>query len=296
MRRFLALTFLGVIWSLSCGDYEEGRFTASAIVEGTSVNVAALTGGRLLEVPVQEGDRVEAGQTVAVVDSEKLTYQLEQVEAGLQEIAVQRTIQKNAVEIARTRFENAEAKYQRFLDLYQKASASRQAVDDLQAAYDAAKNQLENARQNLQLMQSKERALRAQRKLLKRQMADAVIAAPIAGTVATQYFEAGETVPTGAPVVEIINLDELWSKVYVSEMLLPKIQLGQTADVRIDGTERRLQGRVTWISPKAEFTPKNILTEETRTSLVYAVKITIDNKEQLLKHGMPVEITLTLGS
>ncbi|MCI0693729.1 HlyD family efflux transporter periplasmic adaptor subunit [candidate division KSB1 bacterium] len=84
----------------------------------------------------------------------------------------------------------------------------------------------------------------------------------------------------------------MWTKVYVSETYLPQIKIGQPAQVKIDGTDQTLEGTVAWISAKAEFTPKNILTEESRTALVYAVKINIENPTRVLKHGMPVSIVL----
>jgi len=92
--------------------------------------------------------------------------------------------------------------------------------------------------------------------------------------------------------VEIINLDEVWVKIYVSETMLPEIKVGQKVVVRPDGSSKKLEGKISWISPKAEFTPKTILTPETRTSLVYAVKILIPNQDKILKQGMPVEIHL----
>jgi len=165
-------------------------------------------------------------------------------------------------------------------------------LDDLKLNYDRAKTALETAQQNLQTLNSREKSLAAQGKLLQRQINDATITAPIAGTITTRYYDQGEIIPLNAPFVEIIDLSKMWAKVYVSETFLPRIKIGQPAEIKIDGVEQSQSGVVSWISAKAEFTPKNILTQESRTALVYAVKITIDNPEQVLKHGMPVSITL----
>ena len=91
-------------------------------------------------------------------------------------------------------------------------------------------------------------------------------------------------------------MSKVWTKVYVSELLLPKINTGDEVEIFIDGIDDTKTGEVSWISPKAEFTPKNILTDETRTSLVYAVKVIIDNPDKILKHGMPVKVVLNFGS
>jgi HlyD family secretion protein len=292
-RSLLRLGALALIlvWA-ACSENEDATFDASGIVEGTPVKVAAQTGGYILAMPVAEGEHVESGMVVAVVDSEKLTYQLEQVEAALSELAVQYQISQNSLLRIEADFEHGETKYRRFQELYKNNSASQQVVDDLKQAYDAALTQLQNARQNLRLLDSRKTGLLAQGKLLRRQIRDAVVVAPISGTVTGKYFETGETVPTGLAVVEIIDLSEMWIKIYISEKMLARITVGQTAQIRVDGTDQRLEGHVAWISPQAEFTPKNILTEENRTALVYAVKVIIANPDKILKHGMPVELAL----
>ncbi|MFQ5865568.1 MAG: HlyD family secretion protein [bacterium] len=285
----LVITLVLVVLS-GCSQNNSETFTASGIVEGTAVKVAAQTGGYILKVNFEEGQEVEQGRVIAVVDTEKLFYQLEQIEAALEEVKAQYEINLNILEKAKLDYEHITKKYNRYQDLYKKKSASEQVLDDLKSASDAAKTQLENAQQNLKLVESKQNGLQAQRKLLQRRIRDATITAPLSGTVTTKYFEAGETIPTGAAVVEIIDLERMWTKVYVSVLLLPKIKVGQEVEIRIDGTAQTLTGYVSWISPKAEFTPKNILTKESRTSRVYAVKVNVNNRDKLLKHGMPVEI------
>lgn len=294
MRAKVSFFVLILILYTACGDADDERFTASGIVEGTAVKVAAQTGGFILKMNFDEGQDLEIGQTIAIVDTEKLSFRLEQIQAGIEEVDVQRQISRSALERAQIEHEHIKTKYERFLDLYEKQSASKQTLDDLKNAYDVATTQLQSARQNLKLVESKQKQLHAERKLVARQIRDAMITAPISGTITTQYFEAGETAPTGAPVVEMIDLRQMWTKIYVSEKMLPHIRIGQDATIKIDGTDTTLTGRVVWISQKAEFTPKNILTEENRTSLVYAVKVEVDNPDGLLKHGMPVEISLKL--
>ena len=292
MRKNRVSYFLVLLFSMGCGDDSRDQFVASGIMEGTSVKVAAQTGGLMLALNVDEGDEIQMGQAIAVIDTEKLVYQSQQIEAGLQEVRVQKQINSNLLEKARLDFEHIKTKYTRYQELYEKNSASKQVLDDLKNAYDLAATQLENAQQNLNMVEARHQGLEAQYNLVKRQIRDATITAPVAGTITTKYFDAGEIVLTGAAVVEVIDLQKMWTKVYVSELALPRVKLGQSAEIRIDGTDQTLAGRVSWISPKAEFTPKNILTEESRTSLVYAVKVVVENPDRILKHGMPVEIAL----
>lgn len=292
MKRSFARILPALLLLAGCGNNDGSSFRASAIVEGTAVKVAAQTGGYLQQVLIEEGQTVQLGQTIAVVDTEKLGYQLEQVEANLQDLQTQRRVAVANVQRAREDYTYAKTKYNRFLDLFQKNAATQQALDDAKIAHDRARTALESAEQTLASFGSKEKSLDAQGKLLRRQINDAIVKAPINGTITTRYYDTGETISPNAPLVEIIDLSKMWAKVYVSETFLSRIKIGQTAEVRIDGAEQTLTGAVAWISAKSEFTPKNILTEESRTALVYAVKINIDNPDGILKHGMPVSISL----
>jgi HlyD family secretion protein len=288
----LALLLPTLLLLASCERKNNSTFQASAIIEGTAIKVAAQTGGYLLHVNIEEGEEVEAGDTLAVVDAEKLGYQLAQIQASLDELNVQHRLATTNLRRAQEDYDYAKTKYERHRDLFEKNAASQQALDDLKIVYDRATTALESAKQSLQALGSKEKGLAAQAKLLQRQIDDAMVKAPIGGTITTKFYDAGETIPPNAPVAEIIDLAKMWTKVYVSETYLPHIKIGQTAQVKIDGTSQTLTGRVTWISSKAEFTPKNILTPESRTALVYAVKIIIENPDRVLKHGMPVSIAL----
>ncbi len=292
MKPILKLLLPTVLLMMGCEKKNESTFQASAIIEGTAIKVAAQTGGYLLKVNFDEGQEVTTGDTLAVVDAEKLSYQLDQISAGLDELEVQHRLANTSLRRAQEDFDYAKTRYERFRELFAKNAASQQALDDAKIAYDRASTALESARQSLQMIASKEKGLEAQTKLLQRQINDALVTAPISGTVTTRFYDAGETIPPNAPIVEIIDLQKMWTKVYVSETYLPQIRLGQNAQVKIDGATQTLTGTITWVSAKAEFTPKNILTPESRTALVYAVKVTVDNPDHVLKHGMPVSITL----
>lgn len=292
MKHLPKIFLPALVLMISCEKKNNSTFQASAIIEGTAIKVSAQTGGYLMQMNFDEGQDVQIGQTIAVVDTEKLSYQLEQIRANLDELNVQHRIATTNLRRAQDDHEYAKTKYERYLDLFQKNAASQQALDDLKIAYDRAKTAMESTQQALASIASKEKGLEAQAKLLRRQINDALVKAPITGTITTRYYDAGETIPSNAPVVEIVDLSKMWAKVYVSETYLSSIKIGQPAQIKIDGSEQTLNGDVAWISAKAEFTPKNILTQESRTALVYAVKITVNNPERILKHGMPVAISL----
>ena len=131
----------------------------------------------------------------------------------------------------------------------------------------------------------------AQIAVLQKSLADAVLTSPVAGIVTAKLADAGETIAPRTPVVAITDLDHAWANVYVDEPVVPRLRLGQPVALITDAGQR-LPGRITFISPKAEFTPRNVQTAAERSKLVYRIKVNADNRDGVLKPGMPVEAEL----
>jgi len=126
-------------------------------------------------------------------------------------------------------------------------------------------------------------------------LGDTKLYAPISGVVFRKNVELGEIVQNGAAVFTVGDLDHPWVKVYVKEDKLGLVKLGQKAKIAVDTfKDRSYDGTVTFISSQAEFTPKNVQTEEERVKLVFGVKVTVENKNQELKPGMPADVRITL--
>jgi HlyD family secretion protein len=134
-------------------------------------------------------------------------------------------------------------------------------------------------------------AAEAQIAVLRKNLADAILNSPVAGIVTAKLADAGETIAPRTPVVAITDLDHAWANVYVDEPVVPRLRLGQAVPLITDAGQR-LQGSITFISPKAEFTPRNVQTAAERSKLVYRIKVSADNREGVLKPGMPVEAEL----
>jgi HlyD family secretion protein len=287
---FVTLIILTFI-ILSCSDNESiNEYTG--IVEGVSIKVPALTGGKILNMNISEGQYVEKGQLIAVIDTLELTINKDQVLATLEEVAVQREIAKTNVSRTQNDYNYIKDKFDRMNKLYESNSIPKQTLDDVKNKYESVESALVSAKQSLKSIEAKRKQLEAQLKLMQKKINDAKIISPFSGYVTSKYFEAGEALMPMNPVVEIIDTKKMETDIYVSETHLPQIKLGQEVTIKIDGTDKNLNGTIEWISPEAEFTPKTILTPETRTSLVYAVKIAIENPDGILKHGMPVVVRL----
>lgn len=292
MRVQLLLLFLSmIVFFTSCEDNKNENLYTS-VVEGTTVQVPALIGGLIKQLRVESGDEITANSIIAIVDTLELSYQREQLLASLEELTVQREIAQTTLNQAKTNEAYLQEKQQRIAALFKTNSTSRQSLDDINTGVRQAALATAQARQRLQTILSKRKQINAQLATLNKKIQDAVITAPLAGIITQKYFEAGEAIPPMSPIVEITEIYKVDIKIYVSAQTLPGIQYEESVKVRTDGLDQDLSGRVSWISPRAEFTPKSILTPETRSSLVYAVKIRVENPNGLLKHGMPVEVEL----
>lgn len=292
MKKIGALILLSTCYLFfSCGSDNSSKIY-TGVVEGTAIKIPAMTGGKIVELLIEEGQQVNAGQLIAIIDTLELSYQRENLQGILQEISSQEQSAAATVTRARNELSYITEKFQRYNDLRRTESVSQQIVDDL-------KNQLQNAESAYQVASKQYESIAARKvqvaaqlKSVNKKIADALIVAPAAGVITTKFYEQGEAVPPLSPIAEVISLEQVWVKIYLSETVLPHVKTGQEVKIKIDETNQTLTGTISWINSKAEFTPKTILTPETRTSLVYAAKVLIPNKDYILKHGMPVEIHL----
>jgi len=276
---------------LGCGNNSKSS-TYTGVLEGKSVQVPALTGGKVVKLLVDTGEEVKEGAVLAVIDTTELVLQRIQLGATLEELAVQKEIAETNLKRSKADLEYVQQREGRMKMLYENQAMPKQNLDDLRNEMQRAQSAYEAARQQVRSLESRKKQIEAQAGMVEKKISDAVITAPVGGLVSTLYYEVGEAVPPMQPVLELIHVSELEVKIYIPEKELPNVKHGQEVKIRVDGVKEELPGRVSWVSPKAEFTPKTILTPETRTSLVYAVKVTIPNPKRTLKHGMPVEVIL----
>jgi HlyD family secretion protein len=134
-------------------------------------------------------------------------------------------------------------------------------------------------------------AVDAQVAVLEKSLADALLTSPVAGIVTSKLIDAGEVIAARTAVVVVTDLDHAWANVYVDEPVVPRLKLGEKVALVTDAGQR-LDGTISFISPKAEFTPRNVQTAAERSRLVYRIKVSTDNREGILKPGMPVEAEL----
>ncbi len=289
--RGISILLLSALWFISCNSSEEDQ-QYTGIIEGTVVKIPALSGGQILEIYIDLGDEIQSGQVLASVDSTELSYQRQQLLAGLRELDAQTAMAQTNLKRNMEDKAYVQTRYNRTLKLYESNSVPQQNYDDIKNQLEKINTAVLTAQQQLQSLSARKDNIQAQIGLLNKKINDTIIKSPVSGVVSAKYFEKGEAIPPMRAIVEITELSQVDTKIYISEKLLSQISYNQEVQVEIDGLKESVPGKITWISPKSEFTPKNIMTPETRTTLVYAVRVTINNQDKILKHGMPVVIYL----
>ncbi len=315
----VCITFLGFICN-GCNPGTPNLIESTGTIEATEVDVRSETSGKTLALHFDEGDWVKKGDIIAEIDHEKLDIELAQAKAKLAEAKAQLTLlikglRDKEVERAHETFleskvllKDSKREYKRIQVLYDEGVVDLGSRDKTEAAYESAQKRYEIARKNyeiavegsrkeeIQAGEAVKEGAEAQVKLIERKIEDATVIIPIDGVISERYVELGEFVSVGSLIATIIDLKHPWVMTYVSERNLGKVKLGQEGKVMVDSfPDKEFTGKVTYISPEAEFTPKNIQTKEERVKLVFGVKIEVDNLNQELKPGMPADAMIEVG-
>jgi len=300
---------------------ERGRLTASGTVEATEAQLGFQTPGRIDAVRVWEGDRARAGDTLATLDRAESAARRQQAAAlvaaarsQLEELLrgsrAEEVGQARAVrDAARQQLQDAQLDFDRISGLIRTNVVSQQTFDKAKTALDVAKARADQAGEQYRLVvigPRKERIEGARAQLAQAeaalrvadaQLANMTIRAPFDGVITVRGREPGEIVPAGSAVVSLMNRDDRWVRIYVSESRIGAVRVGQPASITSDTFKgRSYPGLVVYISSEAEFTPKNVQTREERVKLVYAVKVRITGDPGYeLKPGMPADVRLALA-
>jgi len=292
----------------------------SGTVDAREVDVSFQVGGRIQRLVTDEGRVVKAGEVLAELDPRDLELavaraqaQADSAEKALAALKAGSRVQdiragEAAVQQAEADVALARSQQERTAKLVADHFAPPQQLDTANDAVDVAKAKLDQARQNLSLLREGARkedieraaadleAARAQANTAVQQLAYARLVSTISGVVSVRLAEKGQNVSAGQAVFRIAQVDQPWVRVYLGEKDLPRVRLGQEAEVRVDGVPGRVfRGRLAFISPEAEFTPKTVETKALRVDLVYRAKVEVDDAAGALKIGMPADVRIAVN-
>ena len=281
----------------SCGEKDKD-YDATGTFEATEVTVSAEQTGKLMAFDITEGDKIEAGSQVGLIDTVQLYLKARQMGATKLVYSAQKPETQKQIAATRQQIIKARQEVNRYTQLVKEDAANRKLLDDAKSQLQVLERQLEAQTSSLNTSTKSLNAQMGTVDVEKLQIADQLqkchILSPISGTVLDKYAEPGEFATIGKPLFKIADTDNMYLRAYITSDQLRSVKIGQQVKVFSDyggGNRKEYRGTVTWISSKSEFTPKTILTDDERADLVYAVKIAVKN-DSYIKIGMYGEVKL----
>ena len=315
--RFAVIVLLTFLFS--CGSNKKSAIEASGILESTEVRVSALVSGQVRLVLAEEGKIIKAEDTLLFIDDTDYRLNAAQAKAGFDLASAQYRvlrrgaraedfeIAKEAMQNASVAFETATADFQRLEPLYRTGGVSEKTFTDAKSRVESATAQFSSAKANFEKVRNgarleefesaKARLDQAEAlwRAAEKKVSDCIVLSPLSGVVTAKSIEEGEIALQAATLFRISETSRIKLKIFVPEYELPHIHLGDTATLKTDaGDGKTYTARVAYISPKAEFTPKNVQTKEDRVRLVFEVWLECENKSGDLKSGLTAEATLPI--
>ena len=268
--------------------------------EATEITISAEAQGRLLDFKLEEGDVLKSGDIVGLVDTITLHLRKEQLIARKEVIRNRLLNIPSQINVLKERKNNLVREKIRLEKLKEDQAATQKQLDDINGEIKVLDKELsaqyERLSTNNSGLAAELRPIDLQVEEIEDQIRKSKIINPVNGTVLVKYAEADEIVTFAKPLYKIADLDYLFLRAYVSQTQLDDIRIGEEIKVTIDKDDdsfHEYTGKITWISDKAEFTPKIVQTKEERVNLVYAIKVKVKNDGKI-KIGMPGEIEIDI--
>jgi HlyD family secretion protein len=313
-----------LLLTLAACKTETPKFDAVGTFEATEIIVSSEATGKILTFNVKEGDTVGIGKIVATIDPLSIELQKEQIAASMtaigeksndatpqvQVFAEQINVQRNQIAVQKQQLSVLQKEQKRFEALVKADAATPKQLDDIMGQISILSRQIEAAESQIKVLErqsqtqkdvvsiqnrgisSEKLPLEKRIKQLDDQISRTRVTNPLSGTILTKYAEVGEITMAGKALYKIADMREMTLRAYVQGSQLGQVKIGQKVRIRLDDgadKSREVSGTITWISSKAEFTPKTIQTKDERANLVYAIKIGVPN-DGSLKIGMYGEV------
>lgn len=282
---------------VACGGNEKA-YDATGTFEATETTVYAEQSGALLTFSVNEGDMIEAGKEVGLIDTTQTWLKIQQMAATKEVYQSQKPDMERQIAATRQQLSKAQQDEQRYRELVADGAAPSKMLDDASSQVKVLQKQLDAQISSLSTstrsLDKQTVAANVQIEQLRDMLRKCHIVTPTKGTVLEKYVERGEFVAIGKPLFKIADTEQMFMRAYVTSAQLQNIKIGQKVKVFADygdGQKKAYDGTVSWISSRSEFTPKTILTDDERADLVYAVKVAIKN-DGYVKIGMYGELKL----
>ena len=294
MKKTLTIVCIAIL--LAACNSNKKEYDATGTFEATETTVSAEQGGTLLNFALEEGDDVEAGQEIGLIDTTQIWLKIRQATATKAVYQSQKPDLQKQIAVTRQQLAKAKTEQQRYRELVNDGAAPAKMLDDATSQVQVLQRQLDaqvsTLNTQLSTLNSQMSATDVQTSQLRDQLQKCHIKSPAAGTVLEKYVERGEFVSPGKPLFKMGEVKQMFLRAYVTSAQLQNIKIGQAVKVFADygnGQKKEYDGTISWISSRSEFTPKTIVTDDERADLVYAVKIAVKN-DGYIKIGMYGEV------
>ena len=295
--KLLAVGIVAAILT-SCGN-GNGTYDASGVFEATEVMVSAKGTGEIMQFDIQEGQNVEAGKQVGCIDTTQLYLKKIQLLANMKSVESRHYNVSRQVASIQQQIATQKTEQKRYENLVKSNAANQKQLDDINSQLLLLEKQLAAQTETLEnsnrSVTGESLSLEAQVAQIEDQIRKSIISSPINGTILSKYAEQGELATQGRTLFKVADIENMNLRVYITASQLTSLKIGQQVKIYSDQGEsgrKEYQGTITWISDKAEFTPKTIQTRDERANLVYAVKVAVKN-DGYIKKGMYGEIKIT---
>jgi len=304
----------------SCGNNaDKTKIEAQGNIEAINIVISSKVNGEVIKIIKDEGEKVNEKDTVIIIDPEVYELRLSEATAILQQAEAQYNLLKKGarkedlkqseetLKQAQINLNLANKDKERMTNLYDSKSITEKQFEDAIARYEIALAKFNSAEQNYKKMKNFARPEELQQaeanlnralasvNLIKKNLRDCCVTSPSNGFIVKKFVEKGESVGAMSSLFQVADLKTVELVIYIPETKLGMVKLGQIAEITTDTYPDKIyEGRISFISPEAEFTPKNIQTKEERTKLVFKVKIKVDNTQFELKDGMPADVVIRL--
>ncbi len=288
---FLGITITTLLL-LNCNNNDK-RADGYGNFEATEITVSAESNGKLMQFNINEGDVVSKDVFVGYVDTIPLHLQREQLKTSKDILRSKSRGVLSQIDVLKSQLNTAAINKQRLDNMFKDNAATQKQLDDINGEINVINQQIKSIETQNSPLVNELKSIDIQITQLDHMIGKCKIINPISGTVLTTYAEPNEVAAFGKPLYKIADLKTMQLRVFVSETQLAKLKIGDEVNIKIDDgdTMKSYSGIVSWIASEAEFTPKIIQTKEERVSLVYAVKVDVEN-DGGIKIGMPAEMWL----
>jgi HlyD family secretion protein len=293
-KNFFAILLLVLFLMIfvNCSKTGDSKIKAPGIVDGDIITLKAAVTGTLQGQMVTEGGKVTKGQVLAQVDADKIENQLKEPDINSREIDINGEKISKQLKFLESNIQYLRKQVQRFQRLKQKKSIPGEQLETMELKLLEAETSRFDLKKTLEALSVQKEKIRNKREYLQLLLEDHTLKSPVDGVVVEKFVSPGETVLPGTAIADILDTSSLYVEIFIEEKEIAGLTLNQEAVIRLDGIDNELTGEISYFGKKAEFSPKYIISEKERQSLLYRVKVKVKDTAGILKLGMPVTVIL----